>query len=591
MHDSRPRSLVVSEYTFCYGNLARLVGTSPDQLGRGVFISGRLLCMGGVYFYTAVLSFASGIFARSFFNMGLPVVLWLLLLALGLAMVRHRNSFAVSVSYLVVGGIGLMFFSLGILRLELTSLLASPSELESQLGQKVELTGVVVREPDVREKSQHLTLKVGDDKILVTTDRYAKVSYGDEIIVKGKLELPIAFATDLGRTFDYPGYLRARRILYTISFATFTTINKNQANGFLNWLYQNKKNFTQVLEKNIPEPHVGLGEGLLLGIKQALGVNLEEVFRRTGIIHVVVLSGYNVMLVVLFVMYILAIFLPLRSRAVVGVMAIILFALIVGLSATVVRASIMAVLVLIAQSSGRQYDVLRGLFLAGLVMLLLNPYLLVYDVGFQLSFMATLGLILVAPQFETLLVRVPTFAGVRGFLLATLATQIAVAPLLLYQMGQFSVVAVIVNVLVLPAVPFAMLLTFITGVLGSVSATLALPLAYSSYLILTYIISVATWFASLSFASISVVAFPFYFVPLAYGGIALVFYWFYWRHSSMNVVSLPSSISQWTIVSEFDVEKETVVTKMTDGREQSPRPSVSNVDNVQSDSDIPIFFR
>ncbi|PJC55945.1 hypothetical protein CO026_02995 [Candidatus Kaiserbacteria bacterium CG_4_9_14_0_2_um_filter_41_32] len=547
--------------------------------------------MSSVYFYTTILSFTSGIFARSFFNLGLPVVLWLLLLAFGLAMVRYRNSEAVSAPYLMVVGIGLMFFGLGILRLELTSLVTSPSKLETQLGQTVELTGVVVREPDVREKSQHLTLKVGDDKILVTTDRYATVSYGDEIVVKGKLEVPTAFATDLGRTFDYPGYLRARGILYTISFATFSIIDQNKASGFLDWLYQNKKNFTQVLEENIPEPHVGLGEGLLLGIKQALGTNLEEAFRRTGIIHIVVLSGYNVMLVVLFVMYILAIFLPLRIRAVIGVLAIILFALIVGLSATVVRASIMAVLVLVAQSTGRQYAVLRGLFLAGLVMLLLNPYLLVYDVGFQLSFMATLGLILVAPQFETLLVRVPTFAGVRGFLLATLATQIAVTPLLLYQMGQFSLVAVIVNVLVLPAVSLAMLLTFITGVLGSVSATLALPFAYSSYLILSYIISVATWFSSLSFATFTVSAFPFYFVPVAYGGIAFAFYWFYWRRSSISVVVLPGDISEWTIVPEFDVEKEVAVAKTNGGREQSSRPPTPTTDTVTPDADIPIFFR
>ncbi|OGG88481.1 hypothetical protein A2592_03650 [Candidatus Kaiserbacteria bacterium RIFOXYD1_FULL_42_15] len=547
--------------------------------------------MSSVYFYTAILSFTSGIFARSFFNLGLPVVLWLLLLAFGFAVVRQRGGRASSLPYLVALGIGLMFFGLGILRLEINSLLSSPSVLEPQLGQAVELTGVVVREPDVREKSQHLTLKVGDDKILVTTDRYATVSYGDEIVVKGKLELPTAFATDLGRTFDYPGYLRARGILYTISFATFSIIDQNKASGFLDWLYQNKKNFTQVLEENIPEPHVGLGEGLLLGIKQALGTNLEEAFRRTGIIHIVVLSGYNVMLVVLFVMYILAIFLPLRIRAVIGVLAIILFALIVGLSATVVRASIMAVLVLVAQSTGRQYAVLRGLFLAGLVMLLLNPYLLVYDVGFQLSFMATLGLILVAPQFETLLVRVPTFAGVRGFLLATLATQIAVTPLLLYQMGQFSLVAVIVNVLVLPAVSLAMLLTFITGVLGSVSATLALPFAYSSYLILSYIISVATWFSSLSFAILTVSAFPFYFVPVAYGGIAFAFYWFYWRRSSISVVVLPGDISEWIIVPEFDVEKEVAVAKTNGGREQSSRPPTPTTDTVTPDADIPIFFR
>ncbi|NCO61983.1 ComEC family competence protein, partial [Candidatus Kaiserbacteria bacterium] len=452
--------------------------------------------MKGAYFYTAVLCFASGIFVRSFFEIGLPIVLWLMILALGVMVVWRKKSEALFAPYLVVLCFGFIFLALGILRLELTTLLSLPSMLEAKIGKIVELTCIVIREPDVRERSQHLTVKVANETILVTTDRYATVSYGDEITFKGKLELPASFETDFGRTFNYAGYLKARGISYTMSFVDLSTIAINRDSRFLYWLYQNKKNFTQILESNIPEPQVGLGEGLLLGIKQALGSDIEDAFRKTGIIHIVVLSGYNVLLVVTFVMYILAVFLRVRLRAVVGIMAIILFALLVGLSATVIRASIMAILVLVAEAIGRQYAIWRGLFLAGLVMLLINPYLLVYDIGFQLSFMATLGLILIAPQFETSLIKVPTTIGIRGFLLATLATQIAVAPLLLYHMGQFSVVAVIVNVLVLPAVSTAMLLTFLTGIVGGVSAILALPFAYGAYLVLSFIIKIAVWFST-----------------------------------------------------------------------------------------------
>ncbi|MCB9810775.1 ComEC/Rec2 family competence protein, partial [Candidatus Nomurabacteria bacterium] len=255
-------------------------------------------------------------------------------------------------------------------------------------------------------------------------------------------------------------------------FAEVEVVDHDKGNLVISKLLNFKSAFMDNLEKVIAEPAVGLGEGLLLGVKQALGDELEEAFRKTGIIHIVVLSGYNIMLVVAFVMLVLGYFLSRRWRTVFGILAIISFALLVGLSATVVRASIMASLLLIAQATGRIYLVLRALLVAGFIMLLFNPLLLVYDVGFQLSFMATLGLILLTPQLERLFTKIPNLAGARMFLTATIATQIAVLPLLLYQIGQFSVVSVLVNLLVLPMVPVAMLLTFITGMLGFVSMKL-----------------------------------------------------------------------------------------------------------------------
>jgi competence protein ComEC len=259
------------------------------------------------------------------------------------------------------------------------------------------------------------------------------------------------------------------------------------------------------------------------------------------------------MIIVGFVMLLLAFVLPLRARVGVGIAAIIVFALLVGAEASVVRASIMATLALIALAVGRQYDVLRALFVAGAVMLLLNPYLLVYDVGFQLSFMATLGLILIAPQFEGRVITALSTFGIKDFLVATVATQIAVLPLLLYHIGEFSLVAIIVNVVVLPVVPLAMLATFITGVIGVYSLSLALPLAYIAYVVLAYCITVVTWFADLPLAAVAVNQFPFMVVPLLYAGMG----WLWWMlrgRSAQKVVSVPTlSLAGWTIVSEAEV--------------------------------------
>ncbi|MEX2341273.1 MAG: ComEC/Rec2 family competence protein, partial [Candidatus Paceibacterota bacterium] len=308
-------------------------------------------------------------------------------------------------------------------------------------------------------------------------------------------------------------------------------------------LYSFKHSFMLNIERLIPEPQVGLGEGLLLGVKRALGEDLERTFRQTGIIHIVVLSGYNVMIVVTFILFILGAIFGRRLSSVFGIIGIILFALLVGLGATVVRASLMASLLLVMGFTGRIYLAIRGLFLAGALMVIWNPYSLVFDIGFQLSFLATLGLILFSPYLSKQLSIVPNLIGMREFVVATLATQLFVLPLLLYQMGEFSVVAVIVNVMVLPMVAVAMLLTFLTGIISFLSSSLALPFAYVAHLSLSYIIIIAEWFGALSFAAFSVPPFSVWFVPLGYAAIAGLL----WQLNRE-----PNTLKGWQIVEEVE---------------------------------------
>jgi competence protein ComEC len=333
----------------------------------------------------------------------------------------------------------------------------------------------------------------------------------------------------------------------------------------------------------VPEPQAGLGFGLLLGVKQALGSDIEAAFRKTGIIHIVVLSGYNVMLIVAFTSFILSFVLPLRPRVVIGLIAIVAFALMVGLSATVVRASIMAALLLISQLLGRTYVVLRALVLALAIMVGINPFLLVYDVGFQLSFLATLGLIFIAPHFEQGAKMHSFRESLRGYMLATIATQLAVLPLLLWQIGEFSLVAVVVNVLVLPMVAIAMALTFITGAIALVVPSIAFAPGVLAYWSLQYILVIATTFSNLPFASFVVPPFPFWIVPLAYALIGYIL----WRvktrpnriSASINVAhSTKLELSDWHVIDETSL-----LVKRGEGSLPSPRsPSLD---------DTPIFFR
>ncbi len=521
--------------------------------------------MRGVFFYTVGVTFASGIFIRSFFDIGMSGVLFLIVVGIASFIVwRLKVNRVHFESPLFLLGLICISSSLGIWRMQGEEGLLSP--LRVYEGESVALVGTIVREPEVRETNVHLYVEpVGapefeGERTLVTTDKFASntqnFSYGDTVRVEGILARPEPFETDGGRMFNYPGYLKARGVEYIISFAE-VEIEKEEEGTFFGHLFRGKQKFMDTLEKAIPEPHAGLGEGVLLGVKRALGENLEETFRETGIIHIVVLSGYNIMIVVECLMYVLAFFFFPRTRMIVGITAIALFALLVGLSATVVRASVMASLLLIARATGRIYAVLRALMLAGVVMLAINPYLLVHDPGFQLSFLATLGLILLSPHIEKRLRIIPETIGMRSVVTATVATQIFVLPLILYHMGLLSIVSVVVNVLVLPMVPVAMFLTFITGIVGIVSLVLGQIVGYVAYLSLGYIIGVAEFFGSLPFTSVTIGTFPFWIVMCAYACFTFILVWLYKREQEFDAVLPKSDVgpivndyADWTIVEE-----------------------------------------
>ncbi len=465
-----------------------------------------------VQFYVIALSFLGGVFVATFLYFSLPVSTWLVTISFFLILIWYRSPTAPSYRNTLLGALFLLAFSLGTLRVTGAEWKFQNSSFEQYVGTDITVTGVIVVEPDVRERSTFLELKTDQGKLLVLVDRYEIVSYGDLVLIEGKLTKPESFETDLGRTFNYPGYLKAKGIEYQISFADIEVLKSGEGNPVLTSLFRFKHFFIDSIESALPEPVSGLGEGMLLGVKEALSDDLETIFRKTGIIHIVVLSGYNIMLVVIFVMYILGRFLSPKPKFFAGILAVILFALLVGMSASVVRASVMVSILLLTEVAGRRYMMLRALILAGVLMVLVNPFLLVYDIGFQLSFLATLGLILIAPHFEYIFKRVSNFLNLRTFFIATVATQIAVLPLLLYQIGEFSLVSVLVNLLVLPMVPVAMLLTFITGLVSIVFPALVAIVAFPTYWSLRYIIDIAVWFADLPLASFIVPPFPFFVV-------------------------------------------------------------------------------
>ncbi|MBI5405613.1 ComEC/Rec2 family competence protein [Candidatus Kaiserbacteria bacterium] len=242
--------------------------------------------------------------------------------------------------------------------------------------------------------------------------------------------------------------------------------------------------------------------------------------------QIIVLSGYNVMVVAEWVMALLALTkLPRRWGAGAGALALLVFVGIAGFSATAIRAAIMALIALYARASGRTYAAGRALLFVILLMLLWNPLFLAFDPGFGLSVIATAGLIWLAPLIEIILSFTKS-AFWKNAVATTLSAQVAVLPLLLYDTGNLSLVSIPANLLTMPMVPLAMgfsALAGLAGILfGSLLPLLGIVLAFPAYLANAYLIFIAHESAALPFSAYMLPPFPFWLVLVAYATLIYV---------------------------------------------------------------------
>lgn len=473
-----------------------------------------------------VLGFALGVAFHSFFDVGAAFSLFIFTIGLFLFafyLFHKRKGHDTALAGTIA--IFFIFFGLGLIRYDI-SLVGRESALTPYIGGQVEITGIVSEEPEDRENRQRLVVHIeeADTSALVWTDFYPRILYGDELKIKGVLKKPQNFKNENGRTFDYESYLAKDGIYFELSRPEIEILSRGKGNPIKEKLFAFKKSFVGNFSAGIPDPASSLLAGLLVGEKASLGKDLEEDLRKVGLIHMVVLSGYNITLIGEFIMKFFA-FLPRYLGMTAGGISIILFAIMTGASATVVRATVMALLVVLARASGRVYDVTRALIIAGAVMIVHNPKILVFDPSFQLSFMATLGLIILSPKIEGYISFIPEKFKIREIITATIATQIFVLPMLLYMTGEFSVISLPANILVLLAVPYAMLLGFFTGTIGFFSLLLSLPFAYITYALLGYQLTLVDFFADLPFASVSIPYFPAWLMASIYLAALAIWWW------------------------------------------------------------------
>lgn len=315
--------------------------------------------------------------------------------------------------------------------------------------------------------------------------RTADIAPGARLSFACALELPENF--DPG--FDYRMFLAKDGIGYVCRMASQTDSLQDDARSRLTRLFfVPKHTLEEALDKSVPQPEAGLAEGLILGGDNRLPETLKQAFIKAGLSHIVAISGYNIALIAQgFVIFGIVIGLWRRQALWFAACGVILFILMVGAPASAIRAGIMGLCAFAALSAGRLSRSINILVFAAALMLLFQPLLLRYDVGFQLSFLASLAIIVAVPWLERLLPKEFIGKSFAEIALLTFAVELFVVPLLVYQFHIFSPYALLANVLLLPLVPYTMALSFIGALTFLILPGLHLLPAGIAYLFLRLI--------------------------------------------------------------------------------------------------------
>jgi|SRR3989344_3282459 len=256
-----------------------------------------------------------------------------------------------------------------------------------------------------------------------------------------------------------------------------------------------RHNLDDRISRLLPSPQAELLSGILLGQNKSLPAGLKLSLRDTSTLHIVVASGQNLSIVAGFFFY-LAGLIKRRQAIVLSLLAVIGYTLLTGVQVPILRAAVMFCLAGLATLSGRQKKVWWVLLVTAALMLLVNPKWIL-DLSFQLSFLATFGVVVVSPVLMKYLHKIPVLGQ---DLAVTLAAQLMVTPVIAISFHQISLVSLITNALILWTVPFAMILGMLSLVLSFVWGGAAWLLGLSVSALLTYFIYIVQFFASLPFA-------------------------------------------------------------------------------------------
>ena len=342
-------------------------------------------------------------------------------------------------------------------------------------GQSLSFKTTLLSDPKFTGNYQDLSVNLPTGELVfVQTMGYPEYEYGQRISLIGKLKVRL---------------LNDKSTILSMSFPKIEHV-KNSENYWLAVINSVRQKIINQFQSVLPKDSSALLLGIVFGIKEDFSNNFLQDLKTVGVMHVIAASGMNVTMVSGFFFYIFALFLKRQWAIVLSLMGIIFYDFLAGFQASIIRASIMAGLAFSSQILGRQRDGIYVLFLTAFIMLFLWPQFLT-DIGFQLSFASTLGIMIIPQLFKK------WENAFSGDLLTTVSAQAATLPILLGSFGTYSVWSVVVNALVLWTVPVLMILGGFAAILAFVFSPLSKFLLYLCLPFLIYFQVVADFFANL----------------------------------------------------------------------------------------------
>lgn len=430
--------------------------------------------------------------------------------------------------FLLIGGIFGVWRLFGVL---------TPGEMNiANFVGDVEMRGCIETEVDQRVDKVKYTIDADEilldgewrdveGKVLINALRYPVYQYGDCFEIRGELQRPEKI-----EDFDYDNYLARYDVFAVLYRAQMEKIALRRGNWLFEKIYLLKGIFEQRLNRIFAEPYGSFVDGLILGSRKGIPEHLLLDFNTTGLTHIIAISGYNITLLIVIVGAFFD-FLSRRMKVLLSVVFIFVFVILVGMSAAVVRAGVMGVIGLLALWFGRTSAIGMTMVMAAFVMNLWNPLILLYDVGFQLSFLATLGLVYVSPLIEKGMKFLPEFGGVREAGTATLSAQVFALPVILVNFGRLSLISPVANVFVLPLIPLAMFFGFFAVSFSFFNQWLGLIFGFITFVFLKLMVWEVQFFAALPLASFDFSLMGFW---SAFAYYLVVGCWV-WRKQAINI--------------------------------------------------------
>ncbi|MDI6821473.1 MAG: DNA internalization-related competence protein ComEC/Rec2 [Actinomycetota bacterium] len=417
--------------------------------------------------------------------------------------------FGYFIPFLVFLLLGLFLTSLVITSLEGSILVSLARE-----GKSVVIGGTVLGEPSLKGDQLHFDFKVESidtsqqrlkarelTKVIVKNSSSLRIQGGQRLTIKGK---PILVSNVHPH---YARYLYRKRIqtLFVVDTTCverksikFTQMSSNPIQNIITGFRTRVKSQTSSF---LSKDQAGLLIGLLLGDRSRISGTLQDDFRKAGVMHILAVSGLHLGMIAT-IAYLLSSILRLNPIARSALIAVFMlfYVLLAGCRPSVLRASIMIAVGLLGWLLGREKNLLSAIAVAALILLIYNPFL-IYDVAFQLSFMAALAIILIAPTLNSKLVELFP-RRVSELLSLSIAAQVGVAPILVYYFNELSLVAVVSNLFVVPAIAPILGLGLAASFMTIFSPFLACPIFKVTGLLLEYVLKITSFFASLPASSI-----------------------------------------------------------------------------------------